>query len=66
MKTRAKGLLRVRLQIWLCQFGGGQAPIIGAVAQLGERFVRNEEAGGSIPLCSTYEPARAAENSPPF
>jgi len=25
----------------------------GAVAQLGERFVRNEEASGSIPLSST-------------
>ena len=26
---------------------------IGAVAQLGERLVRNEEAGGSTPLSST-------------
>ena len=25
----------------------------GALAQLGERLVRNEEVGGSIPLCST-------------
>jgi hypothetical protein len=28
-------------------------PIRGAVAQLGERGVRNAEVGGSIPLCST-------------
>ena len=27
--------------------------IFGAIAQLGERFVRNEEVGGSIPLSST-------------
>ena len=25
----------------------------GAVAQLGERYVRNVQVGGSIPLCST-------------
>ena len=25
----------------------------GTLAQLGERLVRNEEVGGSIPLCST-------------
>ena len=28
-------------------------PNCGAVAQLGERLVRNEEASGSIPLSST-------------
>ena len=27
----------------------------GALAQLGERLVRNEEVGGSIPLCSTKQ-----------
>ena len=27
----------------------------GAVAQLGERYVRNVQVGGSIPLCSTGE-----------
>ena len=27
----------------------------GAVAQLGERYVRNVQVGGSIPLCSTIE-----------
>ena len=27
--------------------------INGAVAQLGERHVRNVQVGGSIPLCST-------------
>ena len=26
---------------------------LGTLAQLGERLVRNEEVGGSIPLCST-------------
>lgn len=28
------------------------AELIGAVAQLGERFVRNEEVEGSNPFCS--------------
>ena len=28
---------------------------LGAVAQLGERLVRNEEAVGSIPISSTYK-----------
>ena len=27
--------------------------VYGAVAQLGERYVRNVQVGGSIPLCST-------------
>ena len=30
-----------------------RAPTVGAVAQLGERLVRNEEVSGSIPLGST-------------
>jgi hypothetical protein len=30
---------------------------LGAVAQLGERLVRNEEVGGSIPLSSTFFPS---------
>jgi hypothetical protein len=30
-------------------------PAFGAVAQLGERLVRNEEVSGSIPLSSTIE-----------
>jgi hypothetical protein len=30
----------------------------GAVAQLGERLVRNEEVSGSIPLSSTKESIR--------
>ena len=30
-----------------------RAPKVGAVAQLGERLVRNEEVSGSIPLGST-------------
>ena len=32
-------------------------PDFGAVAQLGERLVRNEEVSGSIPLSSTKESA---------
>src|SRR5262245_20817821 len=32
------------------------APTVGAVAQLGERLVRNEEVSGSIPLGSTNRP----------
>jgi hypothetical protein len=31
--------------------------IVGAVAQLGERYVRNVEVRGSIPLGSTNPPA---------
>ena len=31
-------------------------PTSGAVAQLGERLVRNEEATGSIPVSSTKSP----------
>ena len=31
------------------------ARLVGAVAQLGERLVRNEEVSGSIPLSSTIE-----------
>jgi hypothetical protein len=31
------------------------ACLVGAVAQLGERLVRNEEVSGSIPLSSTIE-----------
>ena len=31
---------------------------LGAVAQLAERFVRNEEVRGSIPLSSTFELGR--------
>gem|GEM_PF-3156955 len=29
----------------------------GAVAQLGERLVRNEKVGGSNPLCSSESPS---------
>jgi hypothetical protein len=35
----------------------------GAVAQLGERLVRNEEVSGSIPLSSTKEDNHLAEKS---
>lgn len=31
------------------------AQVIGAVAQLGERIVRNDKVRGSIPLCSTND-----------
>lgn len=31
---------------------GRKDKIFGAVAQLGERLVRNEKVGGSTPLCS--------------
>jgi hypothetical protein len=34
----------------------------GAVAQLGERLVRNEEVSGSIPLSSTKESMNSIEN----
>jgi hypothetical protein len=34
----------------------------GAVAQLGERLVRNEEASGSIPLSSTMKSTTYPEN----
>ena len=35
--------------------GGRSARRVGAVAQLGERLVRNEEVSGSIPLSSTKD-----------
>ena len=35
----------------------------GAVAQLGERLVRNEEVSGSIPLSSSIEDNHLAEKS---
>src|SRR5689334_17847072 len=35
---------------------------LGAVAQLGERLVRNEEVSGSIPLGSTSPPLRLASH----
>ncbi len=34
----------------------GVRPVDGAVAQLGERVVRNDEVSGSIPLSSTTPP----------
>ena len=41
-------ILRPRREPW-----AGRARRDGAVAQLGERLVRNEEVRGSIPLSST-------------
>ena len=32
----------------------GLSRFFGAVAQLGERLVRNEKVGGSTPLCSIF------------
>jgi hypothetical protein len=43
------------MQIRSCRRGGQSTFLkgeFGAVAQLGERYVRNVQAGGSIPLCS--------------
>jgi hypothetical protein len=40
--------------------GRGMATWCGAVAQLGERLVRNEEVSGSIPLSSTNQFSRKA------
>jgi hypothetical protein len=45
--VRLTGLHVARLERWMCG--------CGAVAQLGERLVRNEEVSGSIPLSSTKE-----------
>ena len=36
---------------------------VGAVAQLGERLVRNEEVSGSIPLSSTKTPSNKFRSS---
>ncbi len=56
--------------VWLASQGGltsGPVPSIfrrlhgGAVAQLGERLVRNEEVRGSIPLSSTTRPCRVTQ-----
>ncbi len=44
-----------------------QSSIHGAVAQLGERRVRNAKVGGSIPLGSTIQPSAAyAKRAPPI
>ena len=37
----------------------------GALAQLGERLVRNEEVGGSIPLCSTKQQMMSSKTDCP-
>ena len=42
-----------------------RAPAVGAVAQLGERLVRNEEVSGSIPLSSTTLRCSAASGGRP-
>jgi hypothetical protein len=39
-----------------------RTPTSGAVAQLGERLVRNEEATGSIPVSSTKPKAQPCPN----
>jgi hypothetical protein len=39
-----------------CSLGHSPPPWCGAVAQLGERVVRNDEVSGSIPLSSTKSP----------
>jgi hypothetical protein len=38
----------------------------GAVAQLGERHVRNVQVGGSIPLCSTKRKGANSNGLAPF
>ena len=55
LDTCLGGLLQVlpRVQGW---FSPAAKRAYGAVAQLGERLVRNEEASGSIPLSSTIRP----------
>ena len=50
---------------WRCldfasSLGHSPPPWCGAVAQLGERVVRNDEVSGSIPLSSTRSPQNAA------
>jgi hypothetical protein len=35
-------------------------PVLGAIAQLGERIVRNDEVVGSIPTSSTISPSDIA------
>ena len=50
--VRLTGLHVARLERWMCG--------CGAVAQLGERLVRNEEVSGSIPLSSTKESTQVA------
>ena len=45
----------------ICGFVGN-----GAVAQLGERHVRNVQVGGSIPLCSTKRKGANSNELAPF
>src|SRR5699024_3575943 len=46
------------------QNGGSDLTVVGAIAQLVERFVRNEEARGSNPLSSTLCELRAPFSDP--
>src|SRR5690349_18266471 len=74
MRTRGD-LFRICHHVALTRFGGGpyirpargtsRAPgfWLGAVAQLGERLVRNEEVSGSIPLSATRLRRAAAETA---
>jgi len=51
------------LKLWclLAAWASSKTPFLsGAVAQLIERFVRNEEVVGLIPICSTSFPAVAS------
>ena len=45
-------------------FPQSEKRVFGAVAQLGERLVRNEEASGSIPLSSTIPSGMTEPKSP--
>ena len=59
------GLTRTRpLPIIRPRFGR-EIPVLsrGAVAQLGERLVRNEKVRGSIPLSSTISPSLVASSA---
>ena len=46
--------------------GPQQALICGAVAQLGERRVRNAKVEGSIPFRSTIQPSQAPDSRPEY
>ncbi len=43
----------------------GKERKIGAVAQMGERYVRNVQVGGSIPLCSINDVVLGGELAVP-
>ena len=52
------------IEAWLIKLLNVNPPQRGAIAQLGERIVRNDEAVGSIPTSSTIDSAPCEDVRP--